>query len=1336
MNTSTLAFARLKGRENYSEWKIGVRAHLITKGLWAWISTEITVSSPATDKKSDEKCLAELTLTLDTCVYTHIEECETAKSAWDALKLAFQDTGVSRKVTLLKQWITLRLENCESMHDYVTQCLSLRSKVRNAGFSIDEQTAGAIMLCGLSDDYRPMVMSIEAKGSELTVDFVKNILLQEVEFEKSDDASAFAARQKKSFKKFTQKKDIKCFECDGPHFKRNCPKLKDGKASISLYSSFAAQNSAPSEDWYMDSGASAHMTHQKDSLVNESGPIVKEVQVANNQKLAIKSTGDVQQSIVNKESNANSCVTLKNVQYVPDICANLLSVSQMVKKGHEVLFNRVGCKIFDNCKNVIATGSLVNDMFKLDVPNSNVYSANKVTIVKPKIENVSDFELWHRRLGHVSYGNSVFVNNFEKSIRRLEVNKCETCIKGKQCRLPFSKNGSRATKLLELVHTDVCGPLPIRSNGGCRYFLTLIDDYTRKVFVYLLKSKNQAYQCFVDFKQMVENQTEQKIKTLRSDNGTEYVNVNFAKLCAKYGIIHQRTVIHTPQQNGLAERMNRTLLDRVRCMLIDSRLSKRFWAEALMTATKVINSVPCKGTGKISPHEAWSGNKPDLNEFKVFGCKAFAHVPGAKRKKLDDKAQEYVFVGYATEQKGYRLYHHESKKVMISRDVTFIETERGDKVIDLESNDINRVVVSLQEVGYDSDFESGEDDTGDSSITGSIGETVTGTHPDVNNPNTSVQLGGHTNQPVNDDDDSQDELSGVSLDFESAEEETVFDPDNESTQIDESGNLDETVIPRTKSTRIASLPKPKYTYIAFEESDPITVDEAMSGNSKEFWLKAMKEEMDSLVENKTWELSNKPNDKKAVKCKWIFKTKRNTNGDIARYKARLVAKGFTQVQGIDYDETYSPVVRYTSIRYLLAMAVKYDLKLSQMDVVTAFLHGKLDTDIYMQQPELFHDGSKRYCKLIKSIYGLKQSSRLWNTALSKVLIEFGLKQSINDQCIYYDVTSGYILIVAVYVDDLLIMSNNPTKESQLKEILNTNFKMKDLGEPTLILGIRIQRDKNTGAITIDQERYIQGIIERFGLDEANPVTTPLDLNQKISKEFCPKTEADKYEMRNVPYREATGSLLYAAQVTRPDINFAVNLLCRYNENPGKAHWVAVKRIIRYLKGTVSQRITYTKSSSDLIGYCDSDWGSDLDEHKSTTGYVFVSQGGAISWSTRKQRTPALSTTEAEYMAMTECIQEAMWLKYLNDELQPNANKSITIHCDNRGAVDLAKNNNFSNRTKHIDIKYRFISQAVRDGKVNLKQVSTQDMLADILTKAIARPKLLNFLKFFGMERSS
>lgn len=965
------------------------------------------------------------------------------------------------------------------------------------------------------------------------------------------------------------------------------------------------------------------------------------------------------------------------------------------------MFTKNGCEIFDINKNLIATASLENDLFKLDIsPKIKTFcveSNNESLVTKPN----NDLSLWHRRFGHASIDYMSFLKGTVKNFNTLKNKVCVTCVQGKQSRLPFKSEGNRANQLLELVHSDVWGPCSVKSFSGKRYFVTFVDDFSRKLFVVAMKNKSEVFDNFKRFKTMAEKQTGHQLKILRSDNGTEYCNKNFQQYFENNGILHQRSTVNTPQQNGVAERVNRTIVEKIRCMLLDADLDKNFWVEALMTAAYILNRIPCKGSGKVSPEELWTNKKPIIGFMKVFGCRAFAQINANKRTKLDRKSSEYIFVGYCEHAKAYRLFDKRTKSVIISRDVTFLES-KGEKVTDLDIEKSNNFCL------YYNDSEIGESGRVDTDEHRNDSSIVTNSEHTSRMQSEQHSMDGFDTADDNDDDNDKDWVPDVSL--------------------------NETLEPR-HSERNLNRMRPAYNQLAFAftVSDPMTVRQAMDSEHSHSWNVAMKSEFDSLQKNKTWQLVELPEGKSPVHCKWVFRSKRDIHGNVIRYKARLVAKGFTQIEGIDYHDTFSPVVRYSSIRFLMAIAAKFDLEIRQLDVETAFLHGELEEEIFMTQPENFEDGTNRYCKLLKSLYGLKQSSRVWNNTLNKKLIEFGLKRSMADQCIYFYVTDSKILIVAIYVDDILVFSNDVQAEQSLVNELNERFNMKDLGHVSSVLGIRVTRDRKAGVISLDQMQYIADVLKRFNMDECKSASAPMDPNQKIAPKQIPTTEEEKVEMKRIPYRQAVGALLFCSQITRPDINFVVNMLSRYNENPEGAHWTVVKRVFRYLKGTIDRKITYTKENTLLEGFCDADWGSDELTRKSTSGYVFTLQGGAVSWCTKRQKTIALSTTEAEFQSMVAAIQEAIWLKRLEKEIFVNSTKELILHCDNKGAIQLANNNSYSAKTKHIDIKEKFVKEKIENGQIKLEYLKTNEMPADILTKSVSGNKL-KYLSFkFGLN---
>ena len=511
-----------------------------------------------------------------------------------------------------------------------------------------------------------------------------------------------------------------------------------------------------------------------------------------------------------------------------------------------------------------------------------------------------------------------------------------------------------------------------------------------------------------------------------------------------------------------------------------------------------------------------------------------------------------------------------------------------------------------------------------------------------------------------------------------------------------------------------------------EIPEPKTIEEAFSCEHKTEWKSAADSEYQSLMENDTWDLVELPDGREVVGSKWVFKVKRDSAGKVERFKGRLVAQGFSQIYGIDFEETFSPVVRFSTIRTLLALAAKTGMLVHQMDVVTAFLHGELEEEIFMQQPSGYEVPGKEHlvCKLKKSLYGLKQSPRCWNKAFQGYMQQIGFQQSNADPCVFIQHTDP-ITIVAVYVDDLIIITDNNDRMSQLKKALSDRFKMKDLGQLHYCLGVSVVH--NDDGILLHQKQYITSLLERFGLTEAKPVSTPSDLNVQLVKDDGVSKGVDP-----VKYQSMVGSLLYAAMGTRPDIGQAVGAVSKFNSKPTETHLTAVKRIFRYLKGTMDLGLRYKRAGGPVLGYSDADWAGDHDNRHSTTGNLFMLSNGAISWLSKRQSVVALSTSEAEYVALNMAAQEATWLQKLLGELKIPS-KPITLFEDNQGAIALAKNPVAHSRTKHIDIRFHFVREAQENGVIDIQYCPTEEMAADVLTKPIPKGQFEKLRELMGLD---
>lgn len=530
------------------------------------------------------------------------------------------------------------------------------------------------------------------------------------------------------------------------------------------------------------------------------------------------------------------------------------------------------------------------------------------------------------------------------------------------------------------------------------------------------------------------------------------------------------------------------------------------------------------------------------------------------------------------------------------------------------------------------------------------------------------------------------------------------------------------------------------TTMWLESTEPRNYQEAVNHPlyGKE-WELAIREEYNSLMKNGAWELVETPAGRNIVTCKWVFKAKRDAEGRMVRFKARLVARGFTQAYGIDCLETYAPVAKLTTYRVIFALAALEQWEIHGMDVITAFLLGKLDEEIFMVQLEGFErQGAKgkMVCRLLRSIYGLKQASRVWNIQLHEFLIKIGFKRSNADTCLY--VNAKLSIIIAIWVDDILIAGKSAQNIANVKKQLAGAFRMKDLGQLTHFLGMRVTRTPD-GGISIDQSTYIKDILARFGMEDSKAVSTPLATGTKLIQTTMedPSRSSDKSARDNVQplYQSIVGSLMYAMLCTRPDIAYAVQQLSQFGSDPSPIHLQAAKRVLRYLQGSQNTHLTYKRDNETIQGYSDADWASDEDR-KSISGYVFTLAGSSISWQAKKQSTIALSTAEAEYAALTQAAKEAIWLQNLLKDLGMSKYAPRIVNIDNQGTIALAENPIHHARTKHLDIQLQFVRDSIENGTIKLQYCPTDVMLADIMTKALAKERHGRMCELIGMGNTS
>lgn len=494
------------------------------------------------------------------------------------------------------------------------------------------------------------------------------------------------------------------------------------------------------------------------------------------------------------------------------------------------------------------------------------------------------------------------------------------------------------------------------------------------------------------------------------------------------------------------------------------------------------------------------------------------------------------------------------------------------------------------------------------------------------------------------------------------------------------------------------------------------------------WLQAMNEELDALESNGTWEITDLPTGKTAIGCKWVYTTKYDPQRNCSRYKARLVILGNRQRYGIDYDQTFAPVAKLTTVRSLLAVAAIKGWFTHQMDVKNAFLHGELEDVVYMQFPPGYEGAGFRFntalqgeytdlsklqnkvCRLLKTLYGLKQSPRLWFGKLSTALKADGFIQSKADSTLFTKQNGDRFTAVLAYVDDLLITGNSMEAINETKSLLSSHFKMKDMGELRYFLGIEV--DRSDQGIFLSQKKYITDILEEYKMTQCKPLKLPMDTHVKlISTTGEPLKHPEEYQ-------KLVGKLIYLT-ITRPDIAFTVHVLSQFMHSPTSAHFQAAKRVLRYLAGSREQGILLASSSAaELQAYCDSDWAGCPNTRRSTTGFCLVLGQSPIAWKSKKQSVVARSTAEAEYRSLAMTVCEVLWVKQLLKDLGLTQLGSTTIFCDNKSALAIAANPVHHEKTKHVEIDCHFIRDKVTEEEIKPTYIPTTNQVADVFTKVL------------------
>ncbi|TPX30010.1 DNA-directed DNA polymerase [Synchytrium microbalum] len=1046
----------------------------------------------------------------------------------------------------------------------------------------------------------------------------------------------------------------------------------------------AYTSTSGSTTWIMDSGATSHMTDNRMLFHTYQSITPRPIMGIGSHTINAIGIGHIRANVVSSDTVAP--INLVDVLHVPGLHRNLLSARKLVESSQKDVVFKPGGIVTLNPSNTLTSVSI-----KGDGPLYEIEIQPLVTAFAATTHNI-----WHARLGHASASRmkatSHIVNSEINTASHSYLCSCTGCVLAKHHRSPFPQQSPhRAKKPFDIIHTDVAGPMDETTIGGNKYFVTFIDDCTRYVWIYCIKTKSQVHSTLENWLKLVQTQFERTVKCLHSDNGGEYINKAMLKSLRLNGMVHRVTTPYTPQQNGVAERYNRTIMEASDSMRFHAGLPIEFWGEATMTACYINNRLATDALAKQTPHEALFAEKPDISHLKVFGCIAWPLIPSSTRRKRQEKSTPCLFMGYDGADgrgiAGVRLWNLTKSRMDYSRDVYFWETKF--------LRDIDSTIASptISEP--------------------TTPEPMTSEHSDTEHPS-----------PTNDDIiDATDTLASDD-DFQSAHgSPTVTRSRHKKLGGELLKGVSKLAIEADEWVLMAdySIFDGEWSLAANDESTPNTYKQAIKSSDSDDWMEAMIEEMSNMKANHVFELVDLPSGTKPIPTRWVYAKKQNKHGVTVRYRSRLVAKGFLQREGVDMGETYSPTLQMASARMIMDIAAKLDLELHQMDVVTAFLQCPIDTEVYINQPEGFVDPKrpKAVLRLRRGIYGLKQSPRLWNQTYSAALVKLGYKQLRTDPCVWIRRRKDNLTILGVFVDDTLLAGNTQAI-TEAKRELHHAFKMTDQGQLNFFLGMEIVRDRKARTISLNQRQYLKEMLQEFRMDDCNPTNIPWQHGQYLP----PRTQLEEPWDLHL-YRKAVGSLLYASNMTRPDIAAAVAHAGQYmgHLGPSKKHWAAVLQIFSYIKGTLDYSLVLggLHQQIELLAYADADYANDQYGRRSRSGYTVSLGMGPICWGSKKQQSVVNSTTEAEYVALGYATQEVLWARQFLKELGFALKKPTIIFEDNRGAWHLARTDSVNSRTKHIDIRHHFIRDYHASGDIEVTQVSSTDNVADIFTKGLPLP---------------
>lgn len=1302
----------------FHEWKANIVTAFNAARLTPFVLTDQPLPDDPTKREEhivkDYQALSVIQTTVDSEHFQLVANAQSAPAAFLCILAQYDDSGGLSTAMIFSDLVSLRLDEGGSLSDHLHRFRTLHKELTSnmmgtPELKISEAFIAILVLKSLPNKYSAIVQTTLASFESIKLARIYTILAMEANRSaptSQTNDSALAANAGPSHPKPPKQKnrDVKCSlghlghtdeQCKVRRFremekdlaelkKEKVASTEKAKAAISTEEShyweaaFTCHTSAADLNVIADTGSSSHMFRDKTKFdyLKASDPISISV-ASTNGAITASQRGHV----------TMDNLSLPNVIYSDKLSSNLISVGKLCDDGHVAVFRSTEGAILSQDGKTVLRLTRDPSTDKLWHPVSRISSHSALV---SRTDKPSTAQLWHRRLGHLHPDGVIhFLKHFgNDTLTRNDFSGCDDCAQGKSYQTSATSPFHRSPRVLDLVHSDLLGPIHPPTRGGKKYILSFIDDHTRYNHIYLLASKDKTPACFTNYKALVERQTGEKIGVLKTDWGGEYSSLDFLRFLEDEGIETERGPANRPPANSGSERFFRTLLGRMRTQLVQSGLPQYLWGEleVYCNPSRVIEmNIPIlkfeeQMKGRVHPFK--------FERLRPFGCLAFAHQQNRPRK-LDPTSKRLIFIGVERGARAARPWDADTGRVLVSGDVQYRE-------------DIFPSVSHLN---------AHTTPTPPTHISLTLPFYYTDT------PNTSQK----TNPPVP---STEDANQPSSLDA-TADAVPAQPPDPEPNPPTEhppdSNTLPASTDTKPQPRRTTRMHNPvtRYGFSAQDQSsaehDHPSYSQAMKGPERGAWKQACREEFESLLQHNVGTLVDAPPGANVLGGMWRLSRKGDKHNQIVRYKARWVAFGNHQVKGLDYDMTYASVGSANSLRVLISMVAGTDWTIWQFDVETAFLNGEMLDTVYVRQVLDFEHAShpRRVWLLNQSLYGTKQAARCWQQHLNSSLAKFNLHPCTSDSAVYILRDERGTLILHTHIDDSLLFCSNVGLLHEFQAFLDSQYRVKWNKKPSLYLGIILDIQPNH--IDISQSQYIESKLDEFSMSNCSPAKSPFPPRTILT----PGSEDEIRAAADLPYQSLVGSLQWLAHTTRPNISYVVSQLSSFNASWTIDHWTKAKHVLRYLRHTQDQRIRCDSSNKAMSMYSDFDFSQCQTTRRSITGYVATMGGGAVSWLSQRQKVVALSTTEAEYMACADAARHISWLRsFLFDVFCLKPGPTI-LYVDNTSAIENATNEGIKSRSKHIDRRHHFIRELVEDGRVEIKQISTKEMLADHLTKPLS-----------------